>query len=95
MALYGKAPTARSWARLDWGFVYGYAVLCVGCYASYRGAPAISVPVVATLLALPNVVKEQAQRISPIEFCAHLVVAMAFALVAHAVGWGIERAIGG
>jgi hypothetical protein len=54
MALYGNE---QSWARLDWTFAYGYAVLCVGCYASYQGAPASSILVIATLLALPNVMK--------------------------------------
>jgi hypothetical protein len=92
MALYGNA---QSWARLDWTFAYGYAVLCVGCYASYQGAPASSILVIATLLALPNVMKKRTRPISPIEFGAHLVVAILFALLAHAVGWGIEGAVGG
>jgi hypothetical protein len=94
MALYGNASTTRSWARLDWTFVYGYAVLCLGCYASYRGATAASILLVAGLLALPNVARRQAQRVPPVAFCAHLVVAAFFALLAYTVGWGIERAIG-
>jgi len=95
MALYGSTTTARSWARLDWTFVYGYVVLCGGCYASYRGAPAASIALVVALLVLPNVLRKQARSLSPIEFAAHLVVALFFALLAHTVGWGIERAIGG
>jgi hypothetical protein len=79
---------------LDWTFVYGYLLLCVGCYASYRGAPPLSMALIAGLLLLPNVMKKQPERISPVEFAAHLVVAMLFALLAHTVGWGIERAIG-
>jgi hypothetical protein len=95
MALYGNDPRARSWARLDWSFVYGYVLLCAGCYASYRGAPAATILLTTALLALPNVVRKQAQPVSPVEIGAHLVVALFFALLAHTVGWGIERAIGG
>jgi hypothetical protein len=95
MALHGNTTSSpRSWARLDWVFVYGYLVLCVGCYASYRGAPAASTLLIAALLALPNVLKKQSRRISPVEFGAHLVVAVLFALLAYTIGWGIERTIG-
>ncbi len=93
MAIHG-VQAGRRWARLDWSFAYGYAILCLGCYASYRGAPAATVVAIAALLTLPNVVKKKPQHVSPIEFGAHLVVAFFFALFAHAVGWGIGRAIG-
>jgi hypothetical protein len=95
MALHGNARRLPIWAPLDWTFAYGYVVLCAGCYASYRGAPAISILVIATLLALPNVVKNRTPQGSTAEFCAHIVIAILFAVVAHTVGWGIERAIGG
>ena len=95
MALYGNERRLRTWAPLDWTFAYGYAVLCAGCYVSYRGAPATSILLIATLLVLPNVVKKRGHQTSTVEIGAHLVVAILFALLAHTVGWGIERAIGG
>jgi hypothetical protein len=94
MALSGNAGRPRSWLRLDWASAYGYVVLCFGCYASYLGAPPLSIIATSALLALPHVVRFRGQNTSTIEIGAHVVVALIFALLAHIVGWGIAGVLG-
>ncbi len=94
MALSGKTVQPRLVARFDWATVYLYVVLCVGCYASYLGAPLQSILAVGALLALPNFAKSGQQPSSPVEIGAHLVMALIFAFLAHIVGWGIAGVIG-
>jgi hypothetical protein len=77
---------------LDRDVAYAYGLLCVGCYASYLGAPLIMIIAVAIALALPQLLRPK--RVSPAEVGAHAVVALSFAAIAHMVGWGIAGAVG-
>jgi hypothetical protein len=79
---------------MDWAMAYSYAVLCAGCYASYFGAPILTIILVGTLLALPNIARARGPKISSVEIAAHVVTALMFALAAHIVGWGIVGVMG-
>ncbi len=74
--------------------VYGYIVLCVGCYASYKGAPAASLLIVAALLTLPNVRWDKMQSALSVETLAKSLNGLAFALIAYGLGRGISLLLG-
>jgi hypothetical protein len=93
MALSGNIRRPYAWLRLDWAIAYAYLVLCVGCYASYLGAPAPAVIVTSALLAIPNIATCK-QPLSTIAIGAHALAALIFALLAHIVGWGIAGVFG-
>jgi hypothetical protein len=78
---------------MGWSLAYAYTVLCIGCAASYLGAPPTLIIVTSSLLALPFLVKARKDT-SPIEIAAQVAAALIFALLAHTVGWGIAGALG-
>jgi hypothetical protein len=75
-------------------YFYSYIILCMGCYASYIGAPALSILVVATLLAAPSVTKAREEQVLTIETAGHSVSALIFAIITYALGRGIASVLG-
>jgi hypothetical protein len=68
---------------------YTYFVLCMGCCASYLGAPSGLILATGAMLAIPNVWRKTVLGVS-----AQVLVAMTFAAFAHVVGRGIAKVIG-
>jgi hypothetical protein len=90
LTLFSAPRRIKLWAAM----LYAYLLLCIGGYASYLGAPPISILIIATLLALPNVVKPRGQGVIAIEVVAHSVAALIFASAAFAIGRGTASAFG-
>lgn len=74
--------------------LYAYILLCIGCYASYEGASALSIVIIGTLLTIRNVMTLDGQTARTIETVAHSVNALIFAGVAFVVGRGIALILG-
>ena len=75
-------------------FLYFYTTLCIGCYASSQGAPALVIIPIAMLLTLPNIAKQRDQHVLTIATAAHSVNGLIFATIAHVIGRGIAFVLG-
>jgi len=67
--------------------LYAYIILCVGCYAAYLGASALSIILVGALLAMPSVAGIDRKR--KFEVFAYSVVGLIFSSIAYVIGRGI------
>jgi hypothetical protein len=75
-------------------YFYAYAILCIGCYASYQGVPApLSIIATTMLLTLPSI-KMGGHSMLKVEAIAHTTTSLVFALIAHVVGRGIAFILG-